>query len=61
MLMMREDISRKELLLDCSATAYMFDKWHYFTSYTSTQAAGQYNTVGDHNYVLITNYKSVKF
>lgn len=26
MLMMRENISRKELLLDCSATAYMFDK-----------------------------------
>jgi len=58
MLMMREDISRKELLLDCSATAYMFDKWHYFTS---TQAAGQYNTVAGHAYVLITNHKSVKF
>jgi len=26
MLMVREDISGKELLLDCSATAYMFDK-----------------------------------
>ena len=61
MLIVRENTSRKELLLDCSVIAHMFDEWHYFTSYISAQTAGQYITIGGHNYVHIAGHGSVKF
>jgi len=35
-LMVRENIGGKELLLNCSAIAYMFDEQHYFAFYTPT-------------------------
>jgi len=35
-LMVRENIRGKELLLNCSAIAYMFDEQHYFAFYTPT-------------------------
>jgi len=41
MLMTRKNTGGKELLLDCSAIAHMFDEQHYFTSYTSVQTASQ--------------------
>ena len=35
-LMVRENIGGKKLLLNCSAIAYMFDEQHYFAFYTPT-------------------------
>jgi len=46
MLIVREDIEKKELLLDCSVTAHMFDEQYYFASYIPAQTTGQYITVG---------------
>jgi len=61
MLMVRENIGRKELLLDCGATAYMFNEQHYFASYTPAQTTRQYIIVGGHNQVPIAGQESVRF
>ena len=61
MLIARENTGEKELLLDCSTIAYMFDEQYYFTFYTPIQTVNKYITIDSHNHIPIVGHESVKF